>query len=91
MIQGSSEKPERIPWRSIAQACALTLFGFFTLIAGVVAFSLSDGDNRDWKSTRPFLFVIGAMAFVPGAYHLVIAVEAYRGTPGFSFAQIPHE
>jgi hypothetical protein len=36
----------------------------------------------------PLLF-LGALLFIPGAYHVRIAYYAYRGYHGYDFSQIP--
>lgn len=42
-------------------------------------------DPERWLS----LVVLGALVFIPGSYHLVIAYRAWRGDAGYSFADIP--
>lgn len=43
-----------------------------------------------WTSMAIAFFVIGSLAFIPGAYSSWIAYASYRGWPGYSFDQIPH-
>ena len=40
--------------------------------------------DRTWP-----LIIIGLIMFIPGAYHVRIAFNAYRGYSGFSFEDIP--
>lgn len=35
------------------------------------------------------LYTLGGLLFIPGAYYTYIAYQAYYGTPGFSYSDIP--
>lgn len=35
------------------------------------------------------LIILGAITFIPGSYHVVIAFRAWRGDAGYSFDDIP--
>jgi len=35
------------------------------------------------------MLVLGALAFIPGSYHVYIAFYAWREAPGYSFEDIP--
>ena len=45
--------------------------------------NLQYGD-RTWP-----LIIVGALMFIPGAYHVRIAYLAFRGRKGYSFDDIP--
>lgn len=42
-------------------------------------------DPERWLS----LIILGAITFIPGAYHVAIAFKAWRGDHGYSFDDIP--
>ena len=35
------------------------------------------------------MIIFGALMFIPGSYHVYLALNAYLGTPGYSFDDIP--
>jgi len=35
------------------------------------------------------MIIMGFLMFIPGAYHVRIAYYAFKGTPGYSFDDIP--
>uniref|UniRef100_A0A6U4NY97 Transmembrane protein 230 n=1 Tax=Hemiselmis andersenii TaxID=464988 RepID=A0A6U4NY97_HEMAN len=78
------------------------LLALFLFVIGVVMLSLAAAvttgtlnadywwPGQKWTSIAIAFFVIGSLAFVPGAYSTWIAYASYRGYPGYSFDQIPH-
>uniref|UniRef100_A0A0L8GL10 Transmembrane protein 230 n=1 Tax=Octopus bimaculoides TaxID=37653 RepID=A0A0L8GL10_OCTBM len=40
--------------------------------------------DRTWP-----LLILGALMFIPGSYHVMIAYYAYKGYEGYSFEDIP--
>ncbi|XP_075913627.1 transmembrane protein 230 isoform X7 [Petromyzon marinus] len=79
--------PPRVPYRAIALAAALFLIGSLLIIIGSL---LLTGyiDTKYADRTWPVL-TVGVLVFLPGVYHLRIAILAYRGTAGYSYDDIP--
>ena len=82
------QEPEaRIPFRAITLAV-------FLLLAGSAALTLSLLSLAGHVSAIPnegpaVLMALGLLMFVPGFYHVRIAVYAFRQYPGYSFDDIP--
>jgi hypothetical protein len=77
----------RIPYRAIILAA-------FLLMAGSAALSLSllslSGHISFVPNEGPaVLMALGLLMFVPGFYHVRIAVYAFKQYPGYSFDDIP--
>jgi len=69
------------PWKTGLIAVTLLLLGLTCLVLGIVY--LSTGRSGS------FAFVlIGSLLVVPGGYQTYCLYHAWRGTPGFSFAQL---
>ena len=88
-IPGQFRLPERkFPKKAILLAVVLFVVGSAFLIMGSLIFTgfigSEEGDNR-WLS----MIILGALTFIPGAYHTNIAYQTWRGTPGYSYADIP--
>lgn len=79
--------PQKIPWKAVTLAATLLVTGTVLLILG----SLVVSGHIDVKySDRMWpMIILGALMFIPGAYHVRIAYYAYREVPGFSFDDIP--
>ncbi|CAD5110824.1 unnamed protein product [Dimorphilus gyrociliatus] len=76
-----------IPYRAILLAVALFTCGtFFLVIGGMLVGGLIAEEYKD--RTWPVLF-LGAIMFIPGAYHVRLAYLAYKGYDGYSFDDIP--
>ena len=45
--------------------------------------------GQHWSQPATAFYVLGSIAFLPGAYAVYIAIRAYRGDPGYSFDMIP--
>ena len=78
---------KRIPIRAIALAA-------FLLVAGTIALILSLASLAGRLPAVPHegpyvLATLGLLMFIPGFYHVRIALYAYRRTPGYSFDDIP--
>ena len=79
LLQGP---PSRPPRRAIALALFLLGAGFALFVAGLAL--------RAQHNDAGFpLLILGVLMLVPGAYHSNIVYRAWRGTPGYSFAQLP--
>jgi len=46
---------------------------------------MQEGDDR-WLS----MIILGSLMFIPGSYHTYIAVQTWRGVPGYHYDDIPH-
>eukprot|EP00038_Savillea_parva_P015140 m.13244 g.13244 ORF g.13244 m.13244 type:complete len:140 (-) comp3023_c0_seq1:162-581(-) len=82
------DKPKsRVPYKAIAYAIALCLLGTVLLVIGTCLYIgvIWAHDPERWLS----LIVLGALTFIPGSYHVVIAYRAWRGDHGYSFDDIP--
>ncbi|XP_031777744.1 uncharacterized protein LOC100114926 isoform X2 [Nasonia vitripennis] len=71
--------PIKIPWKAITLATLLFVGGTVMLVTGSLIYS-----DRMWP-----IIILGALMFIPGAYHVRVAVQAYRKVPGYSFDDIP--
>ncbi|XP_011494787.1 PREDICTED: transmembrane protein 230 isoform X2 [Ceratosolen solmsi marchali] len=79
--------PIKIPWKAISLATLLFVGGTVMLVIG----SLIVSGQIDTKySDRMWpIIILGILMFIPGAYHVRVAVQAYRKIPGYSFDDIP--
>ncbi|GIL52778.1 hypothetical protein Vafri_8556 [Volvox africanus] len=78
-------EPE-IPKASIALAIFLMVFGIFSFVAAWLHFT----QQVLGKEQAEIGFtILGAMTFVPGAYHCYLAYGAWQRWPGFSWDSIP--
>ncbi|KAL3278858.1 hypothetical protein HHI36_016378 [Cryptolaemus montrouzieri] len=87
-VDAQFAKPaQSVPWKAIALATLLLVVGSFLLLFGILVvsghISLQNSD-RMWP-----MIILGALMFIPGAYHVRIAYYAYKEVPGYSFDDIP--
>ncbi|KAJ8916256.1 hypothetical protein NQ315_016396 [Exocentrus adspersus] len=78
---------QTIPWKAIVLASMLLVVGTSLLVFGcmvVTGHIVLQYSDRMWP-----MVILGALMFIPGAYHVRIAYYAYKKVPGFSFDDIP--
>ncbi|XP_033633159.1 transmembrane protein 230-like [Asterias rubens] len=80
-------RPLKIPWRSIGVACLLLAMGTTLLTIGALLVS-GHIDNKHSDRMWPVL-ILGMLLFIPGFYHVRLALYAFRGYRGYSFEDIP--
>ncbi|XP_022134647.1 transmembrane protein 230 [Momordica charantia] len=76
----------RPPFKEIALAVALLVFGTIGIVVGIVMASNRVGGDR---AHGVFFSLLGGLLFIPGFYYTRIAYYAYKGFKGFSFSNIP--
>ncbi|XP_017885572.1 transmembrane protein 230 [Ceratina calcarata] len=79
--------PIKIPWKAIMLAALLFVGGTIMLIVGsliVCGYIDSKYADRMWP-----IIILGILMFIPGAYHMRVAILAYQKVPGYSFDDIP--
>lgn len=78
---------QKIPWKAIILATILCVGGIVTLVTGVLIVS---GHIHEKYGDRMWpLIILGAIMFIPGAYHIRIAYFSFKKKPGYSFDDIP--
>lgn len=78
---------QKVPWKAIILATILCVGGLVTLVTGSLIVS---GHIHEKYGDRMWpLIILGAIMFIPGAYHIRIAYLAFRKKPGYSFDDIP--
>lgn len=77
----------KIPWSAVVFATVLCVGGAF-LLATAILLLAGYIDPKYVDRTWPML-VLGFIMFVPGVYHLRIAIYAFLNKPGYSFDDIP--
>ncbi|KAI9597310.1 UPF0414 transmembrane protein C20orf30 [Syncephalis fuscata] len=80
--------PSPVPWKSIALATVLFLFGSAGVIIGALIVSHII-ETDDWKASGLPILILGSLIFIPGFYHVRLAFYAWKGYKGYDFDQIP--
>ncbi|KAF9954307.1 hypothetical protein BGZ72_004697 [Mortierella alpina] len=78
----------QIPWKSIVLAVILFVIGAVGLTIGALL-KVGIIVSPDWLDKGTPLLVLGALCFIPGAYHVGLAYYAYQEYEGYSFSHIP--
>ncbi|XP_070210375.1 transmembrane protein 230-like [Littorina saxatilis] len=82
------EKPPiKIPYRAIGLAAVLFMAGTLLIVIG--ALLLTGVINAKYADRTWPVLIIGALMFIPGAYHVRLAYYAFKGYQGFSYEDIP--
>ena len=76
-----------MPWKAIGFAVGLFVVGMALIVLGALLLT-GHFDPELHDRGVPFI-VMGSLVFVPGLYHVVIAINAWRGKKGWSFNDIP--
>lgn len=79
--------PPKIPYKAILLASVLFIIGTVLIITGSLL--LTGIINAKYADRTWPVLIIGALMFIPGAYHVRIAYYAYKGYQGFSYEDIP--
>ncbi|GFR75665.1 transmembrane protein 230-like [Elysia marginata] len=79
--------PPKIPYKAILLAAALFLAGSALIIVGSLL--LTGYINAKYADRTWPVMILGAIMFIPGAYHIRIAYYAYKGYEGFNYEDIP--
>ena len=79
--------PIKAPMKSIVIAVVLFVLGSIFLTLGSLMLAGVLGQGQGSFRAMPLL-VIGSIIFIPGAYNVRTAYYAWRGHPGFSYADI---
>lgn len=98
-------EPSYIPWKAISLAVLLFVAGLVMLtvgsliVGGVIDTKVRYQNNMRNSFVTIFLLqyhdrmwpliILGAIMFIPGAYHVRIAYYAYKRFPGYTFEDIP--
>ncbi|KAE8737877.1 hypothetical protein FOCC_FOCC016657 [Frankliniella occidentalis] len=77
----------KIPWSAVLFASVLSIGGA-VLLGTAILLLTGYIDPKYVDRTWPML-VLGFIMFIPGVYHLRIAVYAFLNHPGYSFDDIP--
>lgn len=77
----------KVPWKAIGLAVVLFSVGTVLIVVGSLLLA-GTIDTKYSDRTWPLL-ILGALMFIPGAYHVRIAFYAFRGYCGYSFDDIP--
>mmetsp|Transcript_10966 Transcript_10966/g.26378 ORF Transcript_10966/g.26378 Transcript_10966/m.26378 type:complete len:116 (-) Transcript_10966:118-465(-) len=89
------QQEQDIPMKPILMAVGFLITGvcLLSVWAAIMTGSIDTQywwPGQGWKTPALSFFVLGLICFIPGSYTLWIAYNAWRGTHGYSFAQIPN-
>ncbi|XP_067656815.1 transmembrane protein 230-like [Haliotis asinina] len=79
--------PPKIPYKAILLATGLFVAGSILIVVGALLLSgyiSPQYSDRTWP-----VLILGALMFIPGAYHVRLAYYAYKGYDGYSYEDIP--
>ncbi|XP_063433585.1 transmembrane protein 230-like [Mytilus galloprovincialis] len=79
--------PPKIPYKAISLATVLFVIGTVLLVIGsmlLTGYIDAKYGDRTWP-----VIILGAIMFIPGAYHVRLACYAYKGYDGYSYDDIP--
>ncbi|CAG9326347.1 unnamed protein product [Blepharisma stoltei] len=76
-------KHRKIPYKTILLALLLTISGVIFFSVGMTHYG--NGRFTDWG----LYWLLGALVFIPGSYHLFIFLQLMRETPGYSYDMLP--
>lgn len=68
---------QKIPWRTVIISLLMTLVGLTFIVLGIVQFYVNEFQHMGEE------MLIGSILFVPGFYHTVLAIQAFRGRGSF--------
>merc|ERR1711998_344646 len=74
-------------WKSLLLAGFLFFFGSSMILMGATRILGYVPSMQEGQATG--MLVLGALAFLPGGYHMWIAWQAFQGKHGYSLDQIP--
>lgn len=77
----------RVPKKAIALAACLFIGGSALII--LASFIFAGFFDPKFNDSRWPVLVLGALMFIPGAYHVRIAYCAYKKYPGYTYDDIP--
>ena len=80
------ERP--IPWKAIGYAAILFVLGTVLLLCGCLI-HVGHIDNQRYGDRLWPLIIFGSLLFIPGSYHVFIAIQTFRGVPGYDFEDFP--
>lgn len=81
------KQPPKVPYKAIGLAVVLFLVGTTLIVVGALLLTgiiSAKYADRTWP-----VLILGALMFIPGAYHVRIAYYAYKGYQGYSYEDIP--
>lgn len=79
--------PTKTPYKAILLATLLFVVGSTLIIVG--ALLLAGVINAKYADRTWPVLILGALMFIPGAYHVRIAYYAFKGYQGYSYEDIP--
>uniref|UniRef100_A0A7S1F0M8 Transmembrane protein 230 n=1 Tax=Noctiluca scintillans TaxID=2966 RepID=A0A7S1F0M8_NOCSC len=75
-------RPPKVPLKELFLSFGLFIIGITFLVLGATSFW-----SVSFQESLPFT-LIGAICFIPGAYHAHIFVMIFAGVPGYSYDMI---
>jgi len=81
-----------IPWKSIGYATFLFVFGTILLLIGCLIHTGHVEEHVGHQNYNDRLWpmiIFGSLMFIPGSYHVFLAIQTFRGVPGYLFDEYP--